>query len=149
VIAVGLRRSANGRCSRVGAGHPRAKFPDGTIELARDLHERGISQKRIALLTGMARRTVRDVIAYRTRAGLPDLLRARPTGWTPKLIPTPEVDLAEEGRMHGRVGPPVPQFHCFDKETLKMSINHLSGKSMETMEPWNCGTGRESGHNCR
>lgn len=64
----------NERGLRVGEDHQHARLTDGEVELIRQLHDGGMSYKKIADKFGVGKSTVADIVKCRRRAQYP-------TGW--------------------------------------------------------------------
>jgi predicted DNA-binding protein (UPF0251 family) len=70
----------NERGLRVGQDHPHATLTDGECELIRQLHEEGMSYKKLADKFGVGKSTVADIVKCRRRAQYP-------TGWRVVRVP--------------------------------------------------------------
>lgn len=67
-MAVILYREVNAKGYLIGETHPKAKLSDAEVNRMRDMHEKlGVSERRIAVVFSVSRRTVRDILQYRTR----------------------------------------------------------------------------------
>lgn len=61
--------AVNEQGRRIGEDHQRAKISDETVGRLRELHEaQGLGSRRLAKMFGLNRRTVQDILRYRTRA---------------------------------------------------------------------------------
>ena len=53
---------------RVGESHQRAKLTDQEVDQIRELHEAGMSYKQLALIFGVGKSTIQDIITCKCRA---------------------------------------------------------------------------------
>lgn len=70
--------AVNDRGRPIGEDHPRAKLSNHEVELVLALLAEGLSQRRVAVIMEISRRTVRDIQAGRTRAQLPMAYKPAP-----------------------------------------------------------------------
>lgn len=61
----------NERGLRVGEDHQNARLTDGECEVIRQLHEQGMSYKKLADKFGVGKSTIRDIVVYRRRGQFP------------------------------------------------------------------------------
>lgn len=63
----------NDRRYRIGESHHRAKLTDEQVDEMRELHEeQGIGYRTLAKQFNVSKRTVRDIVQYKTRAQTPE-----------------------------------------------------------------------------
>jgi transposase len=63
----------NDRRYRIGESHHRAKLTDEQVDQMRELHEeQGIGYRTLAKQFDVSKRTVRDIVHYKTRAQTPE-----------------------------------------------------------------------------
>lgn len=63
----------NERRYRIGESHHRAKLTDEQVDQMRELHEeQGIGYRTLAKQFNVSKRTVRDIVQYKTRAQTPE-----------------------------------------------------------------------------
>lgn len=56
---------------RIGQDHQAARLTDAECELIRQLHEEGLSYKKLADKFGIGKSTVRDIVTFRRRGQFP------------------------------------------------------------------------------
>lgn len=63
----------NERRYRIGESHHRAKLTDEQVDQMRELHEeQGVGYRTLAKQFNVSKRTVRDIVQYKTRAQTPE-----------------------------------------------------------------------------
>lgn len=63
----------NERRYRIGESHHRAKLTDDQVDQMRELHEeQGVGYRTLAKQFNVSKRTVRDIVHYKTRAQTPE-----------------------------------------------------------------------------